>query len=222
MSEQRTQTQPYRHNPVDDPPLMLDQPMNIIVFLMFYSPIIIVVFVLSMSFLFKNFKGLIYLAFLIFLAFLRSQIISFTLGKDNKEVRSSVPICRMTQYSQYGNAGFSIFVISFTLMYLCFPMFINGDINYMVFGGLLAYLIMDIAIRNTYKCITSLKNIFFNVITGACIGSFIPFLFYSMGGSGFMFFNEMSSNKEVCSMPKKQTFKCNVYKNGELVTTTSG
>jgi hypothetical protein len=38
------------------------------------------------------------------------------------------------------------------------------------------------------------------------------------GGSGkFMFFNEVQSNKDVCNMPSKQTFKCQVYKNGELI-----
>jgi hypothetical protein len=39
------------------------------------------------------------------------------------------------------------------------------------------------------------------------------------GGSGkFLFFNETSNNTQVCSMPKKQTFKCAVYKNGELLS----
>ena len=30
-------------------------------------------------------------------------------------------------------------------------------------------------------------------------------------------FNEIQSNKQMCSMPKNQTFKCNVYKNGEII-----
>jgi len=34
--------------------------------------------------------------------------------------------------------------------------------------------------------------------------------------SQYMFFNERS-NRMICSMPKNQTFKCSVYKNGELV-----
>jgi hypothetical protein len=39
------------------------------------------------------------------------------------------------------------------------------------------------------------------------------------GGSGkYLFFNEVSSNKEMCSQPKKQTFKCSLYKNGELIS----
>jgi hypothetical protein len=39
-----------------------------------------------------------------------------------------------------------------------------------------------------------------------------------LGGSGkYLFFNEVSSNKEICYQPKEQTFKCEVYKDGTLV-----
>ena len=34
---------------------------------------------------------------------------------------------------------------------------------------------------------------------------------------GYLYINEINSNKEVCSMPSKQQFKCKVYKDGALV-----
>jgi hypothetical protein len=37
------------------------------------------------------------------------------------------------------------------------------------------------------------------------------------GSSKFLFFNEESSNKEFCTQPSTQTFKCKVYKDGQLV-----
>ena len=37
------------------------------------------------------------------------------------------------------------------------------------------------------------------------------------GSSKFLFFNEQISNNETCSQPSTQTFKCKVYKDGELV-----
>ena len=40
---------------------------------------------------------------------------------------------------------------------------------------------------------------------------------YAGGSSQYLFFNEISSNKEICSMPSKQTFKCSVFKNGGLI-----
>jgi hypothetical protein len=42
----------------------------------------------------------------------------------------------------------------------------------------------------------------------------------SLGLGDYLIFNEVSSTKEVCTVPKKQTFKCSVYKNGELVGST--
>jgi hypothetical protein len=49
--------------------------------------------------------------------------------------------------------------------------------------------------------------------SGAAIVSFMY-----IGGSGkFLFFNEVSSNKDICYKPKEQTFKCNLFRNGEMV-----
>jgi hypothetical protein len=44
-------------------------------------------------------------------------------------------------------------------------------------------------------------------------------LFRNKETQQLLFINELTSgsNKEVCSMPNKQTFKCSVYKNGELL-----
>ena len=44
-------------------PLLLFQPMNIIVWLSFFSPIFLAVSITSLSFIFQNFKGLIYKPF---------------------------------------------------------------------------------------------------------------------------------------------------------------
>jgi len=224
IAETQTQTQAQNKGAFlsngGNTPLKIDL-MNIVTFLMFYSPIIIVVFVLSISFISQNFKGLIYLAFLIFLSFMRGYVIFSTYTEKNSantQYKSTNEICNMVQYSKYGNAGFSIFVISFTLMYLCTPMFINNSINYSLLGGLLTYLIADIAIRYVKKCVVSVSNIFFNIIGGACLGAFIPWLFYSSGGGNLMFFNEINNNKDVCSLPKKQKFVCKTYRNGELIS----
>jgi hypothetical protein len=43
-----------------DTPLQLFQPMNIIVWLSFFSPVIVAILITSMSFIFQNFTGLDY------------------------------------------------------------------------------------------------------------------------------------------------------------------
>lgn len=69
-----------------------------------------------------------------------------------------------------------------------------------------------------YKgCIIKAGELFLNVMTGLSLSAAIVTLMYAGGSSKYLFFNETQSNKEVCSMPKNQTFKCNVFKNGELI-----
>ena len=82
---------------------------------------------------------------------------------------------------------------------------------------LLSYLLISIGIFFYRNCIRNKSEIFINILLGVTVGTIIPVFFYLGNSSKYLFFNEMSSNKEVCSMPSKQTFKCNVYKNGQLV-----
>ena len=55
-------------------PLQIFQPFNIIIFLSFFSPIILASSIVSLSFIFQNFKGFIYLGFLIGMCVVRSYI----------------------------------------------------------------------------------------------------------------------------------------------------
>ena len=56
-------------------------------------------------------------------------------------------ICSSVQYSKYGNPTFSSFVFAFTIMYLSFPMFSNGSVNYWVFLSLITYFLADMFIK---------------------------------------------------------------------------
>jgi hypothetical protein len=192
--------------------------MNILVFLTFYSPIIIATSILSLSFIFQNFKGIIFLAFLIGVSILRNFIYMVSGSLPNVSTRD---ICSSIQYSPFGNSGFSIFILAFTTLYLCLPMFLNKDVNFWVSGGLIFYLSLTIFIQYSKGCLTKLSDIFINILTGAALGTIIPSLLYLGGSSKYLFFNEISSNKEICSMPKKQQFKCSVYKNGELLSSST-
>lgn len=197
-------------------PLLLFQPFNIVVFLSFYSPIILAMSMIIISFMSQNTKGFIYLGFLIAASIVRTFAYHYSgaqpLVFDNT-------ICTSIQYSKYGNSTFSVFIFSFTLMYIFLPMFVNGGDNYWIFSFLLFYSFLDMMIKFYKKCITSISDISINILSGLCLGALIVSLMYAGGSGKFLFFNEgSSSNTEVCTMPSKQTFKCSVYKNGELVS----
>ena len=200
---------------VPDSPLQLFQPMNIVVFLSFFSPMILATSITSMSFIFQNFKGLIYLGFLIGCCVVRSYV--YMMAGSNPIVNDRT-ICTSIQYSKYGNPTFSAFVFAFTIMYLSFPMFSNSAVNYWVFTSLLTYFFADIFIKIYKKCVIQMGDLFLNVLLGAASAALIVTLMYAGGSGKYLFFNEVSSNKEVCYQPSKQTFKCSVFKDGTLVS----
>jgi hypothetical protein len=195
-------------------PLQFFQSMNIIVFFSFFSPIILATGITSLSFVFQNFKGLIYLAFLIGCCLVRGVVYP---QNDSTITKDDGTICTSIQYSKYGNSTFSAFVFAFTITYLSFPMFSYGEINLPVFISLIFYFLLDMFIKSYKKCVIKTVDLFFNILSGASAALMILGIMIATNSDKYLFFNEVSSNKEICYKPKEQTFKCQVYKDGTLV-----
>jgi hypothetical protein len=195
-------------------PLKVFQPFNILVSMVFFSPLIVAIIITSLSFIFQNFKGIIYLGFLIAFCLMREGIYKVNGGS---QLTDDGTICSSVQYSMYGNSSFSSFVFAFTITYLCIPMFLNGTANLWIFSVLLSYMFIDIYIKIYKKCVIYTSDLFLNVCAGIFCGYLIISLMNWGGSSKFLFFNEESSNRQVCTQPSTQTFKCKVFKDGELV-----
>jgi hypothetical protein len=132
-------------------PLQLFQPFNLVVFLSFFSPIILAVSITSLSFIFQNFKGLIYLGFLLAVCIVRNYMYMMA---GSQPIINDRTVCTSVQYSKYGNPTFSAFVFAFTIMYLSMPMFSNGAANLWIFISLVAYACVDILLavqENSYS-----------------------------------------------------------------------
>ena len=199
---------------VPDSPLQLFQPMNIIVFFSFFSPVILATSITSLSFIFQNFKGLIYLGFLIGCCVVRNYVYAMS---GAAPIVNDKTICTSIQYSKYGNPTFSAFVFAFTIMYLSLPMFSNGAPNFWLFISLLSYFLIDMFIKLYKKCIIQTGDLFLNVLLGLSSAALLVTLMYAGGSGKYLFFNEVSSNKDICYQPKQQNFKCSVFKDGSLV-----
>lgn len=211
-----------------DKSLLLYQPMNIIIFLIFNSPLILAIGVTSMSFIFQNPDGFVYLGFLLVACVVRNFTYAYLLDiPSSKKIGQDIQmtggsenpnICGAITYSPYGNPTFSSFVFAFTIMYLCLPMFSYGAPNYWIFSSLLIYFLVDMFLKINKGCIVSYGELFLNVLLGMAFAAAFVTSMYAGGSSKYLLFNEVASNREICTQPKKQTFKCNLYKNGELVT----
>ena len=89
------------------------------------------------------------------------------------------------------------------------------DLNNLL--GLVLYFVVDVVVKQRSGCVEP-SNVFINVLAGFALSAIlVSVMINSPGLSNLLFFNDYSSNKEICTMPKKQTFKCAVYKNGELI-----
>jgi hypothetical protein len=191
---------------------------NVMVFLSFLIPFIMVISILSLSFIFQNFKSLIFLAFLVaasgFRELLYSQYQNFFKMYENDGT-----LCTAIRFSKYSNKSFSFFTTFFTFIYVCMPMFVYNTINWLVVVGFLFVVVIDFSIK-IIKCVSKedYTELFVDSLYGTCIASIIILgMTSSTASSKFLFFNEVNSNKQMCSMPKNQTFKCSVYKNGEII-----
>ena len=200
-------------------------PSNILVLVVFYMPLIVSVIVLSWGIVMQSVNGFIYLLFMLGMSVVREFILSYSGNTEKNPLemfnRSENSICNSINYSKHGNNTYSVFMLSFTTMYLSLPMFINSSVNWLFVGTCIAGIIMDIGVRMKAGCSLSGSSIFTNIIGGVLMAMTIVGLMSSNGGERFLFFNEIQSNKVVCSRPTKQQFKCTVYKNGEILTNTT-
>lgn len=185
--------------------------------LSFFSPIIISCSILIFSiFSLAVGKGLFYIYWLLVATFVRIGILWLIPGTNPKPSYAN-EVCSSGNFLPYDNTTYSLFVLAFTFFYFTAPMYITNNINYLVIIFFITYIVFDILIKMTNGCFTSSINIFGDIVGGGGLGALVSALVFSSPISNYLFINELSSNKETCSMPSKQTFKCSVYKNGELI-----
>lgn len=120
---------------------------------------------------------------------------------------------------------YSTYILSFTMMYFIFPMIMISKqsnvnlMNYRILALFLTYIALDLIIKQSLSCIPSFFSnlVITDLLSGMFLGVFIPLIMYSTSLKQYLYINEVNSNKEVCSMPSKQQFRCSIYKNGTLV-----
>ena len=75
---------------------------------------------------------------------------------------------------------------------------------------------MDCVVKHKNKC-TSAVGIVMGSILGLIFGITWFLIIKATGQTGLLYYDDLVSNKIACSRPTKQNFKCQVYKNGELI-----
>jgi len=177
-----------------------------------YSPVIVFVGVFILSFYNQNIKGGIYL----FWALVASVIRFFTIRWfPTKEMNN--PNCKVDIRIPFGSGKmtsfkidtFSTFFITFSMIYVCGPMFIYKDYNLGIIIWYAFILIFDLVYRSFMKCI-DVQLAIADIILGLLTGIIVILILLFSNSQGALFYNETSNKTEMCMKPSKQTFKCKV------------
>jgi hypothetical protein len=193
--------------------------------LSFYSPVITMVSILTFSvFSAALYKGLFY----IFCAFVASVFRRLILigAKSTKVGRNPVEICNTGFITSYTGWSYSTYILSFTLFYFITPMYILNKqnnvnvMNYAVIGFFVLYILYDFGIKMMCKCIVLDSAFGGDLVGGALVGGIFALILFQFDKISLMFINELNSNKEVCSVPSKQQFKCSVMRDGQIIGTS--
>lgn len=190
---------------------------NVLQFFSFISPTLLVFFLFMSSLFNQNLKGLVYLAGLLISSLVNIFFMNMIgSGRDENEAFSCT-IFDIPHVSQYNSPYPSSLIIAFTVAYLILPMKYNNQMNYAVLGFLLCLLGVDIITKVQNKCTTYAGSILGGLV-GFLLGTLWYIFFHAAGFDSLLYFDELRSDNVVCSKPTKQTFKCSVFKNGELIS----
>lgn len=186
------------------------------------SPFVIVCFFSLASLFNQDFKGMIYLFGLIFACF-----ITIMFGNIIPLSSTTLPneICNLITIG--GNPAYSKLplgqcILGYTFAYLMFIIvkynYVLQNIPTVVFFPLI--ILIDIIWNLTNSCY-QIPHLLLSLGIGGSIGILWAYILDNSKLTHLQYFNKVSG-KEECSRPSKSTFKCNVYKNGQLISKNFG
>lgn len=207
---------------------LFNSSMNIFYSLSFYSPIIICVSIVVFSMFTGTMEKVGFFFLWIFVITFIRIIVFKGLFSSNEPLTKLPDVCLtgLTELFIPQDVTYSTYILTFTMMYFITPMIMVSKqnninaVNYGVIAFFIAYIALDIIVKNTLSCVPGIvsKVVIGNVISGLSLGAVIAgLIMYGTNLKSYLYINEVNTNKEVCSMPSKQQFRCSVYKDGTLV-----
>ena len=181
------------------------------------SPILIAFFMLMLSFMNQNMKGIVFIAGAVLATFLNHFLQNMMKSEVDPTASLTCNIVDIPFLTRYNSPSTSSLFIAFTFAYLFLPMKYNNQMNYAVIAAILALFSLDAVSKITNRC-TTVGGAVLGALAGFTMGAMWYTVFRAVGADELLYFDEMDSNAVRCERPSKQTFKCSVYKNGKLVS----
>lgn len=184
------------------------------------APFFLVCFFTLSSILNQDFKGIVYVSGLLLTCF-TAILLGNAFSDFIPKIDDKPDICNMISIGSNGDISklpLGQVVISFTFGYLLYPLvfydLFKRNVPTLVFFPLL--LLFDIIWNVKNSCYTPIQLIY-SLIIGGLLGVGWGYIIDKAKNPALQYFAG-TPNGEVCSAPSNTTFKCNVYKNGELLS----
>jgi len=183
------------------------------------APFILVCFFTLSSIFNQDFKGFIYLAGVL-LSAVFYMMVSKTFGFQRPE--NYPEVCNFLLLDTSGesfNLPLGTNMLTFTFAYLLHGMNTNGVIQQNSFTFLFFVMLIGLdTLWNKMNSCYSLGQLGLSAALGMFAGSLWGSILTKSKANNLLYFSGLST-KDVCSRPSKQTFKCEVYKNGKKIAT---
>jgi hypothetical protein len=166
-------------------------------------------------------KAGMYLAGLVMVLFIHS-IIAMSIGGEYEKTNSSkykleCNFIQVPLLSNYMIPNLNSTLLAFIFTYLIMPMQTYNSYNVVLLTIIAAFFGINAISKVLHGC-TTLVGILISLVIGFLIG----FAWYSIvltSNPKLLFFGA-DGGEPICSRPSKQTFKCKVYRNGEVIHST--
>ena len=166
-------------------------------------------------------KSGMYLAGLVLVLLIHS-IIAMSIGGEYEPTNSSkykleCNFIQVPLLSNYMIPNLNSTLLAFIFTYLIMPMQTYNSYNVFLLGIIGALFGVNAISKVLHGCTTLV-----GILISSVIGFIIGFAWFSivLTSNPKMLFFAADGGKPICSRPSKQTFKCKVYKNGEVIHST--
>jgi hypothetical protein len=181
----------------------------------------VVFFIIMISVFNQNAKGLVYLGGLLIAMLLNILVVKKSETRKPLPLGAS-PSCSVFDFPDFisnHHSSVNSLVLMFTSVYIIAPMFLEGGgVNMSVVISMVLFYIIDLMMNIWKKC-SSPQGIIVGSFIGAFVGA-VWFAIFNASNKNLLFFNELIGDGYYCNKPTEQSFKCKVYKNGEMIGTT--
>lgn len=192
---------------------------NVLQLMSTLMPFMITFFMLMLSLMNQNVKGIVFIAGALLATVLNIFLQNAIQNEKDPDEALTCVLIDLPFMSRYNSPSSNSLYLAFTFAYLFLPMNYNSQMNYAIISALLILFAIDASAKVMNKC-TTVSGVIIGALAGFMLGSLWYTIFHMVGADNLLYFEETQSNGTRCERPTKQTFKCSVYKNGQLISSS--